>query len=155
MNKVKSFITSNLRNLKKNKIISIIFAIIIVFVLYEIYEIIILGWDGWIFKNGFREILVIKYDLKTGLPIEKEIHYRTLWDLLQLLVIPAALGFGGYYIKIKSDREIAVNNSLEQMKIAEQTISHQNSAESTKGFIIEYSEKMNDPLGKSNYLHKH
>ncbi len=95
---------------KNRSVLSII--IVGIFVLEILLSLhLILGYE-WIPETGFGPYLIVKLDQSNN-PIEKELHYRTLWDWLELLIIPIVLVFIAYWLNRRS-QEIENKQKVEQ-----------------------------------------
>jgi hypothetical protein len=80
--------------------------ITLLMVLIALFVVILLGyifhWD-WTGLNGFNGISIATDVATTPQKITKTIAYqsgKTLWDWLQLLIIPAVLAVGGVFIQL-------------------------------------------------------
>ena len=66
----------------------ILFIAIVIILVVLIYSVLGYKWLPW---TGFGEYQIVKIDPATNLPTEFQVQSRTLWDWLQLLIIPAML----------------------------------------------------------------
>jgi uncharacterized membrane protein len=100
MGRIESFIAAAWKAIKRHRVRSIVLASAIVLVLILAYQRIVLGWVAWAPETGFREYWVTKVNPTTNEPTEKEIHYRTTWDWLDLLIVPVVLGLGASILPV-------------------------------------------------------
>src|SRR6266480_2550183 len=119
---------------------------VIAIVLVIVIALIIAGyWFDWTGFNGYNKVTITHIISSTNAgAVTKTEEYqpgRALWDWLQLLIIPAVLVIGGFWLnQIQRSREERIT---EKQKETEQEISRDNQMETA---LQEYINKMSELL---------
>jgi len=119
---------------------------VIAIVLVIVIALIIAGyWFDWTGFNGYNKVTITHIISSTNAgTVTKTEEYqpgRALWDWLQLLIIPAVLVIGGFWLnQIQRSREERIT---EKQKETEQEISRDNQMETA---LQEYINKMSELL---------
>jgi hypothetical protein len=120
MNRIGSIITGTWAKIKKQPIPFLFLALAIILKLIRDHQRFAIGWVEWPPWTGFGEYWITKVDPVTDTTTEIEIHYRTLWDLVQLLSIPVVLALAAaWFNRAENDRnrEIAAERSKTERRI--------------------------------------
>jgi uncharacterized protein YjbI with pentapeptide repeats len=130
MKKNNNFLTQTWNLIKKHPILSFFIFLAIAGLLTIAYFRFALGWVS-ILDSGFIKYSVTKIietDPLTQKTIETEIHSRTWWDWLELLIIPAVLAAGAFLLNKSerdNDRKIAQERNEKDQKLAQERFEHE------------------------------
>ncbi|PKO16847.1 MAG: hypothetical protein CVU39_06420 [Chloroflexi bacterium HGW-Chloroflexi-10] len=149
MKRIKNILTETWNLIKNHPILSILIFLVIAGLLMIAYLRFVLGWVP-ILDSGFIKYSVTKIietDPLTQKTIETEIHTRTWWDWLELLIIPVVLAGGALFLN-KSERD-------NDRKIAQKRFENEQSLaldRQCEEAIQSYFNRMNDLLLEKNLL---
>ncbi len=122
--------------IKQHPVIAAIVIVALIALAVFVFAVHTFGWDWTGLNGGYGQVTVHTPTKDTVVPPAK-----TLWDWLQLLIVPLVLAIGGFWFnQIQKDRE---QKAAEQRAKTEQTIAEDNQQEAA---LQEYINKMSDLL---------